>query len=54
MYDGFDLCGNPVEVVEKTGYDKERDVENTSTSVFCAKGVSYTLPWYEAEKLNED
>ena len=54
MYDGYDLCGNPEEVVEKTGYDKERDVENTSTSVFCAKGVSYTLPWYEAEKLNED
>lgn len=54
MYDGYDLCGNYEEVVEKIGYDKERDVENTSTSVFCAKGVSYTLPWYEAEKLNEN
>ncbi|NYB74904.1 TetM/TetW/TetO/TetS family tetracycline resistance ribosomal protection protein [Sedimentibacter hydroxybenzoicus DSM 7310] len=52
MYDGYDLCGNSDEVVEKIGYDKERDVENTSTSVFCAKGVSYTLPWFEAEKFN--
>lgn len=50
MYDGYDLCGNSDEVIDKIGYDKERDIENTSTSVFCAKGVSYTLPWYEAEK----
>lgn len=50
MYDGYDLCQNADEVIERIGYDKERDVENTSTSVFCAKGLSFTVPWYEAEK----
>lgn len=50
MYDGYDLCENANDVILKIGYDKERDVENTSTSVFCAKGTSFTVPWYEAEK----
>ncbi len=50
MYGGYDLCENSDEVVNKIGYDKKRDVENTSTSVFCAKGTSFTVPWYEAEK----
>jgi small GTP-binding protein len=50
MYDGYDVCENANDVVLKLAYDKERDVENTSTSVFCAKGTSYTVPWHEAEK----
>lgn len=50
MYAGYGLCENSSEVINKIGYDKDRDVENTSTSVFCAKGTSFTVPWYEAEK----
>lgn len=50
MYEGYDLCENVNEVIVRIGYDKVRDVENTSTSVFCAKGVSFTVPWNEAEK----
>ncbi len=50
MYEGYDLCENANEVIVRIGYDKVRDVENTSTSVFCAKGVSFTVPWNEAEK----
>ncbi len=50
MHDGYDLCENANDVIEKIGYDKERDVENTSTSVFCAHGTSFTVPWHEAEK----
>ena len=50
MYDGYDLCENSADVINKIGYDKERDTENTSTSVFCAKGTSFTVTWYEAEK----
>jgi small GTP-binding protein len=49
MYDGYDVCENANEVILRIGYDKERDVENTSTSVFCTKGTSFTVPWYEAE-----
>lgn len=50
MYDGYDLCENSADVIDKIGYDKERDTENTSTSVFCTRGASFTVPWYEAEK----
>lgn len=50
IYDGYDLCENAVNVINKIGYDKERDTENTSTSVFCANGTSFTVTWYEAEK----
>lgn len=49
MYDGYDVCENANDVIPRIGYDKERDVENTSTSVFCTKGTSFTVPWYEAE-----
>jgi small GTP-binding protein len=49
MYDGYNVCENANDVIFKLGYDKERDVENTSTSVFCAKGTSFTVPWHEAE-----
>ena len=49
MYDGYDVCENVNDVILRIGYDKERDVENTSTSVFCAKGTSFTVPWYESE-----
>lgn len=48
-YDGYDVCENANDVILRIGYDKERDVENTSTSVFCAKGTSFTVAWYEAE-----
>ena len=49
MYDGYDVCENANDVISSIGYNKERDVENTSTSVFCAKGTSFTVPWHEAE-----
>lgn len=49
-FDGYDICRKEEEVVLTIGYDKERDVENTSWSVFCAKGTSFTVPWNEAEK----
>lgn len=49
-FDRYDVCQKEEEVIQKIGYDKERDVENTSWSVFCAKGTSFTVPWNEAEK----
>lgn len=49
LYDGYDICQNEAEVIATIGYDKERDTENTSWSVFCAKGTSFTVPWNEAE-----
>lgn len=45
IFDGYDKCHNFEEVIEKIGYNKDSDIENTSTSVFCAKGSGYLVPW---------
>lgn len=50
FFSGYDICGNAGEVILKTGYQKERDIENTSSSVFCAKGTSFVVTWDEAEQ----
>lgn len=50
LFDGYDICENQEAAIEEIGYDKERDTENTSTSVFCAKGAAFTVPWQEAER----
>lgn len=50
LFDGYDLCENSQEIIEKIQYDKERDTENVSSSVFCAKGTSFVVPWQEAEE----
>ena len=46
---GYYPCHNTDEVVEAMGYDPDRDVKNTSDSVFCGHGAGYTVPWYEVE-----
>ncbi len=45
---GYAPCHNPEEVLEKIGYDPEADLYNPSSSVFCAHGAGYLVPWYEA------
>lgn len=45
---GYEPCHNPVEVIEQIGYDKITDTEYPSSSIFCAKGKGYTVPWQEA------
>ncbi len=47
--DGYEPCHDPEEVIVQIGYDKVRDLENPSASVFCAKGTSFVVPWDEAE-----
>ena len=49
QFSGYDTCHNQEQVIEKIGYDKNADPEYTSTSIFCAKGKGYTVPWDEAE-----
>ena len=42
----FVLGGDPhfcVERKEKKGYNKDADPEYTSSSIFCAKGVGYSV-----------
>ncbi len=49
QFSGYDICHNTNEVIEKISYNKDADPEYTSTSIFCAKGTGYKVPWYEAE-----
>lgn len=48
-FDGYGPCHNTEEVIERIGYDKSADPEYSSSSVFCAKGKGYTVPWQEAK-----
>ncbi len=50
LFDGYDICHNREEVIEKIAYDKGADKENTSASVFCSKGAGFLVTWEEAEK----
>ncbi|MFS0816206.1 translation factor GTPase family protein [Lysinibacillus sp. 1P01SD] len=49
QFDGYDVCHNPEEVIAQIGYDKNADPEYSSSSIFCAKGKGYTVPWQEAQ-----
>ena len=43
MSGGYDVCHNAEEVIERIGYNKDADPEYTSSSIFCAKGVGYSV-----------
>jgi small GTP-binding protein len=47
---GYDICHNTQEVIENIAYDKVTDKEYPSSSVFCAKGKGYTVPWNQAKE----
>lgn len=49
VFGGYGRCHNPEEVIERLGYRKEADPLYTSSSIFCAKGAGYSVPWKEAE-----
>lgn len=42
---GYEPCHNTQEVIENIGYDAERDINNTSDSVFCAHGAGFVVAW---------
>ena len=46
---GYKICHNPDEVIEETGYEKERDLNNTSSSVFCSHGAGYEVKWQDVD-----
>lgn len=46
---GYKECHNTKEVIEKIGYNADRDTENTADSVFCSHGAGYTVKWDEAD-----
>ncbi|MET3576402.1 GTP-binding protein [Bhargavaea ullalensis] len=46
---GDEPCHNAQEVIGRIAYDKDADPEYSSSSIFCAKGKGYAVPWDEAE-----
>lgn len=45
ILEGYGPCHNTEEVVEQCGYQAEEDVANPSSSVFCAHGAGFIVPW---------
>lgn len=46
--DGYAPCHNAAQVIEESGYDRERDAAHPAGSVFCSHGSGYLVPWQEA------
>lgn len=49
-YAGYDICHNQDEIIEEYGYDPELDMKNPTSSVFCAHGSGFVVPWYEVRE----
>lgn len=47
---GYGECHNSQEVIEKIGYDAERDIRNSADSVFCSHGSGVIVPWNEVKQ----
>ncbi|MFJ7405834.1 MULTISPECIES: GTP-binding protein [unclassified Lysinibacillus] len=50
QFDGYDKCHNSEEIIAQINYNKQADPDYTSSSIFCAKGKGYSVPWYEAKE----
>ncbi len=46
---GYGPCHNTAEVVAERAYDPEQDLRHPSSSVFCAHGAGFTVPWDEVQ-----
>lgn len=47
---GYFPCPMQDEIIKSIAYRKDADPEYTSSSIFCAKGQGYSVPWDEAEE----
>ncbi len=47
---GYQPCHNAEEVIAEKGYDPERDMENPTSSVFCAHGAGFVVQWDQVEE----
>ncbi|MGF0032326.1 NYN domain-containing protein [Bariatricus sp. SGI.154] len=44
-FKGYEPCHNAEEVIEASGYDPQRDLDNPTGSVFCSHGAGFVVPW---------
>ena len=47
---GYGPCRNYGEVIEHSQYHAEQDTENPSSSVFCAHGAGFIVPWDQVKE----
>ena len=50
IFDGYDICHNKEDVIERLEYDKNADIEYSSSSIFCSKGQGFVVPWDKVEE----
>lgn len=50
-FSGYEPSHNKDEVIKRASYNKDADPLYTSSSIFCAKGKGYSVPWDEAEQM---
>lgn len=46
---GYKPCHNTEEVLEQIGYNPDEDLANPDSSVFCAHGAGFLVPWYQVD-----
>ena len=47
---GYEPCHNAEEVIAAACYDPEADLDNPPSSVFCAHGAGFVVPWDQVEE----
>ena len=50
LFRGYEECHDTQAVLERIGYEPERDLENTPDSVFCAHGAGYPVKWNQVRE----
>lgn len=50
-FDGYDISEAQEIIVSTFAYDPLSDLKNPCSSVFCANGAGYEVPWNEADEL---
>lgn len=48
---GYRPCHNSQAVIAAAGYEKERDLDNPSSSIFCAHGAGYEVKWQDVDAM---
>ena len=48
---GYRPCHNAEEVISKIGYEKERDTDNPSSSIFCSHGAGFEVKWQDVDQM---
>lgn len=48
---GYRPCHNAEEVIASIGYEKERDIQNPSSSVFCSHGAGFEVKWFDVDNM---